>query len=411
MSKYNIQDIEKLRIHELRDFARTVGVSSPTTMKKDELISKINGLLIDGDNDSIKSFKHPKDDESIDFFSLLTSSDLNLFNGLLEGNKGKGANQGGSKTIIAKKKPVLATDSNVYFPTEEFIGFNLKLRQDFAEYGEGTDELRGGFVDIHPDGYGIVRFDGFVPSSSDIYITKPLVDKHNLKKGHFVFGKVRDILKNKPKVMFEIISIDDAKEVKKNLNKFEEYPFNGLGKTLYLDKFNLKVNKGSRIYIGSANLSDVVKLSYNIVEENAQSVKLINIKSRPEENYKSDQKLTIINCPFNQTSVEVVNTVELVSERVKREFEYTKSNVIIIYNFSELIRIFNSAVDGYIDYSKFNEKAIIRILNILYLAKHVNEKLNTTIICIDKNGIPDDMLPIMKGEYLQLFNEVYDTLK
>ena len=72
MSKYNIEHIEKLRIHELRDFARSMGVQSPTTMKKRELISKINNLLVDGrDNDN--SFLKISKNNEIDFFSLLTS--------------------------------------------------------------------------------------------------------------------------------------------------------------------------------------------------------------------------------------------------------------------------------------------------------------------------------------------------
>ena len=45
MEQYNIEYIEKLRIHELRDFARSVGVNSPTTMKKEQLIEEITEKL------------------------------------------------------------------------------------------------------------------------------------------------------------------------------------------------------------------------------------------------------------------------------------------------------------------------------------------------------------------------------
>jgi len=41
MNEYSVECIDKLRIHELRDFARNVGVVSPTTMKKEELVAKI----------------------------------------------------------------------------------------------------------------------------------------------------------------------------------------------------------------------------------------------------------------------------------------------------------------------------------------------------------------------------------
>ena len=46
MSEYNLEYIQKLRIHELRDFARQVGIASPTTMKKEDLISKEDAIEI-----------------------------------------------------------------------------------------------------------------------------------------------------------------------------------------------------------------------------------------------------------------------------------------------------------------------------------------------------------------------------
>ena len=45
MNKYDFEYIDKLRIHELRDFARKLGVASPTTLKKEELIAKIISIV------------------------------------------------------------------------------------------------------------------------------------------------------------------------------------------------------------------------------------------------------------------------------------------------------------------------------------------------------------------------------
>lgn len=38
-------DLSNMRIYELRDYARNVGVKSPTTKLKDELIKEINEIL------------------------------------------------------------------------------------------------------------------------------------------------------------------------------------------------------------------------------------------------------------------------------------------------------------------------------------------------------------------------------
>jgi len=413
MIEYNIEHIEKLRIHELRDFARSMGVQSPTTMKKKDLISRINSLLKNENGNPLKTFKNSKTDDVIDFFSLLTSNNSSVLDDLiaqsLKKEEKKNQKEDASKTLIVKKKPIVAGDDNMYYPADEFYGVNLKLKQDYATY-DNPYEIFGGYVDIHPSGYGIVRRNGFVPGDQDIYLAKPWVIKHKIKKGYFVQGKVKEVIDNKPKVMYEIISIDGNKDAKKT-KLYEDFDYNGIGSTFYFDKFALNVNKGSRTYINSASLQDSVKLGYDIVEENSASVKLINIKSRPEEEYKSDQKLEIINCPFNKTEVEIVNAVELVVERIKREFEYGTSNVLIIYNFSELIRIFNAAIEGFYDFQKFNIKATNKISNILYLAKHVNEKLNVSIICIDKNGVPEDLKQIMNSEYIQIFNQLLEKLQ
>ena len=88
MNNYNIEHIEKLRIHELRDFARKLGVSSPTTMKKEELIGKISNIinssnLNDGDNTvQIKS-------KELDFFALLTAKNDNIIENLLLNSRKK----------------------------------------------------------------------------------------------------------------------------------------------------------------------------------------------------------------------------------------------------------------------------------------------------------------------------------
>ena len=139
-----------------------------------------------------------------------------------------------------------------------------------------------------------------------------------------------------------------------------------------------------------------------------QNLVVTNILSH--EKYESYQKLTIVDCPFSLSEVEVANTVGLVFDRVKRELEYGKSNVIIINNFSELLKIFNAAVEGYYDFSKFSAKAMNKITNLLYLAKNVNEKLNVTIICADNNPTDSEVSMVLKSECLGLFNKVYEQL-
>ena len=110
MSGYNLEYIQKLRIHELRDFARQIGISSPTTMKKEELIDKIQDIMGNKKLSSIS--EKSNNNESLDFFSLLTSPNSDIINDLIiKSSKVEGhepvINENGdlSNTLVMKKTP------------------------------------------------------------------------------------------------------------------------------------------------------------------------------------------------------------------------------------------------------------------------------------------------------------------
>ena len=95
----------------------------------------------------------------------------------------------------------------------------------------------------------------------------------------------------------------------------------------------------------------------------------------------------------------------------EREIEYNKQNVLIVYNFSELIRIFNIACEGCVDFDNINSQAINKIYNILYLSKYIDKDKAISVICIDKNGIPRDLKSLMELELLPLFNKCQNKLE
>ena len=213
---------------------------------------------------------------------------------------------------------------------------------------------------------------------------------------------------NKPKVVYEILNIDNNEKTNSN---YDELQYNGIGEEYCIGKFDVNIRKGERHYCERMSIQDAVDFGLELVEDNATYVKFINIKARPEDNYKSIGKLQIVNVPFNKSEIEVVNTVELVLERIKREFEFGKQNVLMIYNFSELIRICNIACEGCVDFNKLNSKAINKIYNILYLSKFVTNSLCSSVICIDSNGIPRDLQSLMELELLPLFNKSHSTIE
>ena len=404
-NEYTLASIEKLRIHELRDFAKSVGISSPTTMRKDELIAKISSII--GSDDNETKNKHIITQDSIDFFTLLTTDNSNLINSLLKSTDKdslKGIDtKNTSSTVVMKSKDTPYSEFDV--PKNNYFGFTFKLNQNEAPYYVDGSDIVEGYLDIHPTGYGIVRYNSFVPDNKDVYITANMVKQNKLCKGYKVRGKIKEILVGKPKIMYEIISIDIQQD-RNHITTFDDYPYNPFGKEFYLNDFKYSIKSGERVYIDGLSYIDAVKLAKELQLENALNVKVINIKAKPEDYIQGTEKVNLINCLFSKSEVEVVNTVELVVERIKREFEMSKNSLLIVYNFSELIRIFNAAIEGFYEFGKYNAQAITRIKNILNIAKFNNKYMSSTVICIDCNGVPKDLKDIFDVEFLPIFSSI-----
>ena len=411
MDKYSLEYVERLRIHELRDYARKMGIQSPTTMRKEQLLEKIHVIL--SANEVTMTNEKVLPHEPLDFFSLLTSPDSAILDDLIAQSvktakkKDIQVNDNGklSNTIVMRKTGVMNENTPYAIQSNDFIGLNFCIRQNEASYNDDSHVMEG-FVDIHPNGYGIIRKDGFVPNNSDVYLTLALVKKYSLKKGDKVRGKVRYILENKPRVMYDIISIDGNPDGNSPL--FDEIPYKALGNTYYLDQFDFDIRKGERLYCKHIPIDDAIKLAYDLVDENGVNVKLVNFNARPEEFRESHQKLTVINCPFNRSESDLISAIELVVERIKREFENGKSNVLMIYNFSEMVRAFNVDSEGCYVFDKFNLKGINRAKNILFTAKYFDDKSHISVICMDREEIPADLQKLMSTEIMNLFNKTFD---
>ena len=100
----------------------------------------------------------------------------------------------------------------------DVVEFSFSLKQNSVEYATEDIYYVQGYLDIHPNGYGVLRKNGFIPDGDDTYLTSALVKKHNLKKGQYISGRAKHILAGKPKIMYEIEDIDNNKKVFHNHN-------------------------------------------------------------------------------------------------------------------------------------------------------------------------------------------------
>jgi len=420
MDEYSLEYIENMRIHELRDYARKIGVTSPTTMRKEDLIQKINQIVASRSEEEEFFDRLRGKEKKIDFYALLKKSNDEFIQSLLSKNsrirriekkssREKNNSNKLSNAVIMKNENN-QTDDSYYNIDRSLYSLKFNISQNQAEYGDDVEDIRSGYVFVTSEKYGIVLGDKFVSNSDlDSYIPEGTMQRFNIQMGDYVTGVVKPILEDCPLVMGEILSIEGSNQSIKT--QFNNYTYNGKGDNLYLDKFNLDIKKGERVYIQNMSLEDAVKLGYDVVDENSASVKFLNVKALPEDNYKSNQKLEIINLKFNIPEVEVVKTLDVVNGRIQREFENKKPNVLIIYNFSELIRIANAGFQGVYDFNRFDARAINKITNALCLAKFFDDSHYVSVICIDKCGISSDLASVINTELMPLFNNVLDSVE
>lgn len=132
-----IADLQQLRIHELRDLARKMGVQAPTILKKEEIIAEIMKIM-SGESVPMSSPSkkgRPARDEFDNF---------NLINFLLP-----------------NQSEMTEINSNTEYEIEK-EKFSLMLNMPSASYtsnsGDSDQEVEG-VMEIKPEGFGVIHID------------------------------------------------------------------------------------------------------------------------------------------------------------------------------------------------------------------------------------------------------------
>ncbi len=86
-------------------------------------------------------------------------------------------------------------DQRGYAPRRPSGFYNAELGTSNPAVGDmlaaGECQDGAGVLEMHPDGYGFLRSDAFLPSSKDIYISMAQIKRFGLRTGDYVEGKTR----------------------------------------------------------------------------------------------------------------------------------------------------------------------------------------------------------------------------
>ncbi len=173
-----------LRIHELRDLARKIGVQSPTSKKKEELVSQAMQIL-NGESAPYKALNK-------------------------KGRPNKSDTQ--VNTLMEFFMPDnVELKSSLTYKTNQFdVSYFASMPE--IQYDVENNPKAEGYVEVTSNGIGIIRVNGFETSDDDIFIHEMIISKNNLKTGDYVEAYVKRIIPQRPRAVVKIISVNKEVE-------------------------------------------------------------------------------------------------------------------------------------------------------------------------------------------------------
>jgi transcription termination factor Rho len=321
----NKDTLSNMGIFELREFARSVGVDSPTVYKKDVLIDKIIAVL-EGEVTPKPRSRRGRPPKPL----ITAHTDLSYINAPV--------------APVEKPSSVLSDSaSNDYEESEE----------------------REGILEIHNDGYGFIRVENYEPSDKDAYISNQLIKKFRLRKGDMIKGQVRKKREDKQNAIVNILSVNGVRpeDTLKRVN-FDDlipiYPDERFKLELPNSRYDIAIRsidliapigKGQRGMIVSppkaGKTTLLKKIATSIAANHPEAhLMVLLIDERPEEvtDMQRSTKGEVIYSTFDESPEHHTRAAELVLARAKRLVEMNKDVVILLDSLTRLARAYNLTI-------------------------------------------------------------------
>ena len=373
--KNYIDQLDKLRIHELRDLARKMGVQSPTTLKKEQIISEIMDILSGEKQPYVTTSRQGRPPRNQD--KALSIEDV---------FEDKGAE---FEPYVLRTED----DNEVYY-----------LAQPSAKYYVVDDKMKEndicGYVEIKQN-YGVLHPDGFLPSENDIKFSLASVKKYNLKNGDYVTALIQ--VNNKE------VELDNV--IKRYKGRLEYEKMESFGLKYPLKAKSHKYMCGGKYYSEKENVGQMYDFINNTANEicdaNDCLVRVIYVDALTE-NIELDVRVESLVLPINKTPYEVASAVNLFVQNCAREAENNRKVVLLICGFNSLLKYYNALYNHNNFTFEVNYNALVEIKNILALCKSVSENTNMTLITSQLKSMPTSIKDALEYEIKPFFNEIME---
>ena len=367
--------LDSLGIHEIRTYAREIGVPHPTSLKKQEMIDCIIDIR-DGKAQPQTAKKAGRPPKTASAPVTKPAEEARTENP----SEGKKEERKGYRTYIPVQSTRRSFDGRHRKDAEqgaESVDATGESRWEkrpantdtFAESDEKTNllgcEVRSGILEVLPDGYGFLRANNFRNSSKDSYVPLQKIKRSGLRPGDYVKAYCRSTTEGKPPAVEAIIEVNNKKvEYAFNRPRFDDltpiFPNERLRLELPGRRNELAaraidliapIGKGQRAMVVSppkAGKTTLLKMIANSISENSPEVKLmvLLIDERPEEvtDMQRSIKGEVIYSTFDEESDNHIKVAELVLNRAKRLVEEGEDVVILLDSLTRMARANNVIV-------------------------------------------------------------------
>jgi transcription termination factor Rho len=241
-------------------------------------------------------------------------------------------------------------------------------RADYGGYEpipEGDLEVRQGYLDVLPEGYGFLRVTGYLPGDKDVYVSAGQVRKFGLRKADLVAGPIRPArAQEKFPALIRIDTVNGmSSDEAMRRPRFDqltplfpdqrlrlEVEGKGNGVLTRIIDLIAPIGKGQRGLIVSPPKAGKT----TVLQEIAQAITVNNpecylmvvlVDERPEEvtDMQRSVKGEVIYSTFDRPAEESIQVSDLAIERAKRLVEMGTDVVILLDSITRLARAHNLA--------------------------------------------------------------------
>ncbi len=374
MANYSLDELNAKSIFEIRDIAKDVGVPAPTKCKKAQLVEMIfkisNGEM---QPPAAPRRGRPKKDESADVRQPQAVEEAPSVQQQRKpfaqyGNQDERGNK--FRTFQQKRRfdnNSGENDNRKDFQRNQsnFNGGYQPRQTTFAEPSDSAEQVREGYLEVNPDGYGFLRVKNGEFNEMDAYVGAVKIRQYGLRKGDYVKSTCKIVQDGRPAAVVNVISVNgiDANKLGRRPN-FDDlvpiYPderirleIPGSPRDYAIRCIDLvaPIGKGQRGIIVSppkAGKTTLLKMIAGSIARNYPEIVLmvLLIDERPEEVTDMQRSINgeVVYSTFDELPEHHTKTAEMLLERAKRQVEAGKDVVILMDSLTRLARAYNLTI-------------------------------------------------------------------